>query len=102
MYVDDACLFDKTSILQAKANITQLFKVKDVSPLQEYIGVIVEYSNQDKLMLSQLSITARLKQYFGKEVSVFKKYRTPLSQNFHIVCPEEGTNTLSTAYMLKY
>ena len=42
IYVDDACLFGpKKGVMEAKEAIASLFNVKDVGPLQEYVGVTV-------------------------------------------------------------
>ena len=88
--------------MEAKKAIASLFKVKDVGPLQEYVGVTVERPSQDELLLSQPDIIARLDRYFGEEVSGLKKYRIPLTQSYHVVRPEDGSITLSKSDMLKY
>ena len=53
IYVNDICLFGpRKSLLKAKEAIASLFKVKDVGPLQEYVGVTIECPNQGKVLLS--------------------------------------------------
>ena len=102
IYVDDACLFGpKKSVMEAKEEIAKLFKVKDVGPLEEYVGVTVDRKDEE-IHISQPDIIARLERYFGHEVQGLKEYKTPLPAHYHVVRPEQGTSTLSKSDMLKY
>jgi hypothetical protein len=103
IYVDDACLLGpKDIVLEMKNAISRLFKVKDVGPLQEYVGVTVTKINDDELTISQPDIIQRLRRYFGRETGQMKEYKTPLPAHFHVIRAKEDETILSKTEMLKY
>ena len=73
--------------MEAKEEIARLFKVKDVGPLEEYVGVTVDRKDEE-IHISQPDIIARLERYFGHEVQGLKEYKTPLPAHYHIVSPK--------------
>ena len=102
IYVDDACIFGNVEAVQkAKKDISDLFKVKDVGDLIEYVGVTVEKRN-GHILLSQPDIISRLERYFGKDVEHLKEYKTPFPAHYHVSRPEEGDTLLGKQDMLKY
>ena len=87
--------------MKTKDKIGRLLKVKEVGPLEEYMGVTVE-TKGNEMMISQPDIIARLEQYFGQEVQHLKVYKTPLPAHYHVVRPDkDATDVLSKMDMLK-
>ena len=66
----------RSSVLQAKEAITQLFKVKDGEPYKSMFKLLLSIPIKTIFLLSQPDIIARLDWYFGKEVSNLKKIKS--------------------------
>jgi hypothetical protein len=102
IYVDDVCCFgDKVAIAKAINEIEQIYSIKRIGELSEFIGVNIEI-NGDTMNLSQNDTMTRLEKLFKEEIKTLKNYDTPAGQNDTILRPTENETLLSDEEQSNY
>jgi hypothetical protein len=90
IYVDDVLLVgNKNGIVNAKQDIGNKFKIKDVGELNEYVGCMVIKDKQKKCAyLIQPDLIEKLEKAFKNDIAHLRKYKMPAPTGEIITRPE--------------
>jgi hypothetical protein len=107
IYVDDGGIFGtKEEIKQIIEALRKEFKVKDLGPLENFVGCKISHSLTDKvktLGITQPKLIKHLEEAFQNELKgVTRVYDTPAGPKTIIMRPEKGEPLISASDQTKY
>ena len=103
VYVDD-CLItgDKRAVEQAKLDIKSKFDVRELGPVDEYIGCNIKKIDDSKIKLEQPDMIKKIKKEFGKDVEHMRPSETPMGPGIAVQRPTEADELISKEDQTRY